>query len=529
MSEYVWPCPSGSRITSRFGPRPAPVRGASTNHKGIDIAAPHGAPIVAAKWGVVTKAAYLKGYGNAVYLKHPDNTETRYAHASRLIAKQGQTVRAGEIIAEVGSTGNSSGNHLHFEIRINGTPVNPIRYVQFKDTPQKARKNETKTDAGTKTPPSNPLAERVAEITGRPIAAAQEKKEITSVVVQSSMGNVSARDNSLSDRPPYLQNGVEILIQNDKIYLPVIEDGATLESTRQGAPAKLTFTVCKDALLNFQEGNPVSFRFGGKRLFYGFVFVKSRTDPRRIKVTAYDQMRYLKNKETRYRKAMTYAALLETIAKDYGLRCGTVQDTGYTLPEKLEEGTLMDILADASDETTLRTGKRFVLYDDGGKLCLTNLADMRLDVLIDEARAQKYTYTSGIDQDVYNRIVLAADDEQTGARTLTVANDGENQALWGTLQYYDKRESGTSPALLQEQAKALLAYYSRKRRTLQVEGVFGDIRVRGGSMVVVKLGLGDIDVQNYMVVERVRHTFRDGLHTMDLNLSGIGGEKGAFV
>lgn len=529
MSEYVWPCPLSARITSGFGPRAAPVRGASTNHKGIDIAAPHGAPIVAAKSGEVTVAAYLKGYGNAVYLRHPGGAETRYAHASRLLVKAGQAVQAGAPIAEVGSTGNSSGNHLHFEIRVGGTPVNPTRYVQFKDSPPKVQKDENKRETSPYSKPKNPLVERVAEITGQSAPAAPAQREIAGVTVQSTLGALVKRENGLSNRPPYLQNGVEILIQNDKIYLPAVEDGVTLESARRGAPAKLTFTVCKDAILNFQEGSPVTLRFGGQGLFAGYVFTKSRSDSRSITVTAYDQMRYLKNKETRYRGAMTYTALLREIARDYGLLCGETADTGFVLPEKLEEGTLMDILANASDETTLHTGKTFVLYDDFGKLTLKSLAGMRLDVLIDEARAEKYTYTSGIDQDVYNRVVLAADDEETGTRMLTVANDGERQALWGILQYYEKQESGAPPALLQEKAKALLAYYSRKRRTLQVDGAFGDIRVRGGSLVVVKLGLGDINVQNYMVAEKVRHTFRGGLHTMDLHLSGAGGEKGAFV
>lgn len=111
--------PATGRISSPFGDRDAPIAGASTDHKGIDIAAPAGTPVMACADGVIITRGFLNGYGNAVYIKHQDGKCSRYAHLSSFQTGHfvGKDVRKGDIIGYVGSTGNSSGNHLHFEIR----------------------------------------------------------------------------------------------------------------------------------------------------------------------------------------------------------------------------------------------------------------------------------------------------------------------------------------------------------------------------------------------------------------------------
>ncbi|MBQ3163787.1 MAG: M23 family metallopeptidase [Lachnospiraceae bacterium] len=125
---YVKPV-SGGRLSSRFGSRSAPTKGASTNHKGVDWALPIGTAVVASNAGTVTKAGWASGYGYAVYIKHADGRETRYAHLSKVLVKAGQTVSQGQRIALSGNTGRSTGPHLHFEIRINGVAVDPLKYL----------------------------------------------------------------------------------------------------------------------------------------------------------------------------------------------------------------------------------------------------------------------------------------------------------------------------------------------------------------------------------------------------------------
>lgn len=121
VSGFLWP--ARGVLTSRFGWR------WRQHHDGIDIAAPRGAPIHAAKAGRVIFAGWYYGYGRAIIIDHGGGLTTLYGHTSKLLASNGQAVQAGEVIARVGCTGHCSGSHLHFEIRVNGKAVNPLKYL----------------------------------------------------------------------------------------------------------------------------------------------------------------------------------------------------------------------------------------------------------------------------------------------------------------------------------------------------------------------------------------------------------------
>ena len=131
---FQWPCPSYTRIPSEYGPRVSPTKGASTDHKGIDLAAPYGSDILAAESGVVIVAKYNNSAGNYVVVKHGTNSDgdivcSVYMHASSLNVSEGQEVSRGQVIAKVGSTGYSTGNHLHFGVTVGGSYVNPWGYL----------------------------------------------------------------------------------------------------------------------------------------------------------------------------------------------------------------------------------------------------------------------------------------------------------------------------------------------------------------------------------------------------------------
>ena len=127
--KFTWPCPASSRITSGFGGRPSPTEGASTSHQGMDIGASTGTSIVAAASGTVIISTYSYSAGNYIMINHGGGVYTVYMHCSQLLASVGDQVSQGQVIAKVGSTGYSTGPHLHFGVRVGGQYVNPAKYV----------------------------------------------------------------------------------------------------------------------------------------------------------------------------------------------------------------------------------------------------------------------------------------------------------------------------------------------------------------------------------------------------------------
>lgn len=312
---------------------------------------------------------------------------------------------------------------------------------------------------------------------------------------------------------------VELLIQhNDKVYIPVIEEDIEWTTERMGTPGQLTFSVVKDNIISFTEGDAVWVRVYGKNLFYGFVFIKKRDKSGIIKVTAYDQMRYLKNKGTYVYENKTAGELIQMIASDFQMQTGEIEDTGFKIASRVEDNvSLFDMIQNALDLTLQNTESMFVMYDDFGKIALKDIANLQLNLLIDEETGENFDYTSSIDSDTYNRIKLVYDNEDTGKREVYIAQDSKNINEWGVLQYFDtlqKDENGKA------KADALLELYNKKTRNLAIKNALGDTRVHAGTMVVVQLDLGDIKLKNMMLVEKCKHTFKNDEHFMDLTLRG---------
>jgi len=307
-----------------------------------------------------------------------------------------------------------------------------------------------------------------------------------------------------------------------KVFEPPVEEGVKIEWERTGSPGKLTFTTIKigsgkDTEMAFSEGDPVCFYYDNKLVFVGYVFTKKRDREHHIEVTCYDQIRYLKNKYTYVFEKKTASQIIKALCADFGLQTGSMDNTGYVIPAVAEENkAAIDIILDVLEETLTNTGNMFVLYDDAGKLKLKNCANMVSNTLIMKDTAENFDYSSSIDDETYNNIVLyyKADDEKI---QLFTASSGSNISQWGLLRYFEEVKN---PTIGQNKANSLLRLYNKKTRELKVTGAFGDISVRGGTLIPVQLDLGDIITNNYMVVEKVVHNFDKDHYTMDLTLEG---------
>lgn len=306
---------------------------------------------------------------------------------------------------------------------------------------------------------------------------------------------------------------------NNKVFEPPVEEGVKIEWERTGSPGKLTFTTVKvlSGDMTFSEGDPVCFYYDNKLVFVGFVFTKKRDRENRITVTCYDQIRYLKNKYTYVFENKTATQIVKSLCNDFGLQTGSMDNTGYVIPAIAEENkAALDIILDVLEETLTNTGNMFVLFDNAGKLQVKNCANMVSNTLIMEDTAENFDYSSSIDDETYNNIVLYYKGEDEKIQLFTASSQSTiNQ--WGVLRYFEEVKN---PTIGQNKANSLLKLYNKKTRELKVSGAFGDISVRGGTLIPVKLNLGDIVTNNFMLVEKVTHNFDNDHYTMDLTLEG---------
>ena len=173
-------------------------------------------------------------------------------------------------------------------------------------------------------------------------------------------------------------NNIELLIQNgNTVYQPVLEGGVTWDTERTSTPGKLTFKVIQDGSFKFSEGNPVRLKIDNNEVFYGFIFTIKKSKEKEISITAYDQLRYFKNKDTYVYSNKTASAFIRMLANDFYLNIGEIEDTNYVIPSRVEENQeLFEMIKNALSLTLQNKKEMYVLYDKFGKLTLKNIRNM---------------------------------------------------------------------------------------------------------------------------------------------------------
>lgn len=314
---------------------------------------------------------------------------------------------------------------------------------------------------------------------------------------------------------------VQLLIYNPRKSqvwdVASLTESVSWETNRTGSPGTLKFTVMKAGDLDFLEGDNVTLTVDGQRQFYGWVFTKSKNRWGEIEVTCYDRLRYLKANASYAFYNLTAEQILQQIAADLQLDVSTLEPTGYTIPSLIEENqSCLDIVSAALEQVLLNTGNLFVLFDDGGGLSIRSPQSMVSGVLIGEKSClTDYTYQTDIDAQTYNSVKLSVPNEATGRSDVYVAQDSYNIGRWGLLQLYQQVDGDVNAAQLKARAEATLNYYNRRMRTLKVSSL-GVPGLRAGQLVLMKVpDLGDIALDQYVLLDRVSHTWENGVHTME--------------
>ncbi len=303
------------------------------------------------------------------------------------------------------------------------------------------------------------------------------------------------------------------------------EGSITLTTQRKGSPAKLEFKIARNvlsdmSLFGFYEGDCVMLTVNEFEMFKGYIFSKSRTKEHIITVIAYDQTRYLKNKDTVIYEDKTASELIQSLANQYKIKTGIIEDTKYKIPERSEDNTtLWDIFDNALSLTTINTGKLYILYDDFGELTLKNIESMFVPLIVsDKTTLIDFNFKTDIDSDTYNKVKLYRDNEKD--REIYVVNDALNTMKWGVLQYTEQISEHYSEAKIAEIANLIIKQKNRVKRTLSIEDI-GDVRLRAGCSI--RLDIKDVGetINQTAVINQCVHTFKNNEHLMKLELEEL--------
>lgn len=279
--------------------------------------------------------------------------------------------------------------------------------------------------------------------------------------------------------------------------------------------SKLEFSYIDDDLV-IKNGNVVRFKYDDTNIFYGYAFKVSRNKGKEITVTAYDQLRYCKAKDTIVVKNDTITTLVNKMCNYFNLRKGVLTDTKYKLPVSVQDDkTWLDIIYTAIEDTLTNTGRWYCLRDEFGNIALRDLEDLTLNLILgDETLAYDYEYEKSIDDDFYNQIKLVSDNETTGKRDVYITKDSDSIAKYGLLQYFEVLDKNYNSSQAKAKADTLLQLYNREVETLELK-CLGDVRVRAGSSFYGQIE--DIGLNKRLIVKSVTHEFVP-VHTMSLEV-----------
>lgn len=311
---------------------------------------------------------------------------------------------------------------------------------------------------------------------------------------------------------------MEFLVEiGDSIYdiTEIVTDISYTDNLNDGC-SKLSFSYLRQKDMTVGNGSVVRFKYNGVNIFYGYVFKVEVSSDNQINVTAYDQLRYAKAKDTIVVSSDTVGSLIKKMCNYFGLTPGTIEDTGYTLPLAVQDDkTWLDIIYDAIGTTLVGTGNKYALRDEFGSITLRDLDNLGTTLVLgDQSLVYDYSYSKSIDDEFYNQIKLASDNESTGRRDTFIVRDGNSLAKYGLLQYFEVLDKNVNQSQAIDKANKLLKLYNQEVETLSLSCI-GDTSIRAGNSFYASIE--DIKMNKRLIVKSVTHNFLPN-HTMDLEV-----------
>ena len=275
---------------------------------------------------------------------------------------------------------------------------------------------------------------------------------------------------------------------------------ATWKTKRVGSPAQLDLTLVPDPGVDIVEGGVITL----DNIFKGYVFKHSHNEKGETSLTAYDQIRYLKNKDTYVFEGQRADQITRQIAADFGVTCGDLANTGYVIPQMVEDNkTLLDIICKALDLTLINSREMFYLWDDFGSLRISNVAASALGLMIgDGSLATGYTYTKDIDSDTANKVKLYRDNKTTGKRDVYIVQDSSTMRMWGTLQHTDAVAEELNDAQIEAMADSLLELKNRPKVSFDISAI-ADLSVRAGRCI--KIEIASVGINGWYIIDECSH------------------------
>lgn len=313
---------------------------------------------------------------------------------------------------------------------------------------------------------------------------------------------------------------MELLIESNKTVYDVtqlVTDISYTDKLNNGC-SKLDITFQNDNI-DIQNGSVVQFQYNKAKIFYGFIFKHSRDKNNKTTVTAYDQLRYCKAKDTIVLLNSTETDLIKRMCAVFGLHTGTIESTGYILPKGVQDSkTWLDIAYYGIIETLKAQNEWYSLRDEFGKIALRNLRNLTTNLIVgDESLCYEYSHAKSIDDDFYNQVKIYVKDEDVKKSKFIAKKSNESIKKYGLLQLYEEVDASSyNITQATDRAESLLNAYNREAETLDLE-CLGDTSIRAGNSFYANIESLRVKDKRF-IVKSVTHKFIP-LHTMSLEVS----------